>query len=241
MERVSVIIPARREKYLNDTLNDVLKKSKTDVEVIVTLDGNDEKRNPWVRYIYNEKPKGMRTAINQAVEIATGKYIMKLDAHCMLDYGFDEKLIKYHQDKWVQIPRRKRLDAKLWEVDYSKDDIDYMYLNSDFMGVANRGKNQNTRLKKVMLDDTETFQGSCYFMERQYFLDLGLLDDVNFNGSGHEAQEITFKVISDGGRIVRNKYTWYAHARLGRYFSTDKTKSREYIRVLAKEKWLQEN
>lgn len=72
-------------------------------------------------------------------------------------------------------------------------------------------------------------------MERDYFKELGLLDDKNFAGSGHEAQEITLKVWKNGGKIVRNKNTWYAHARTSRKYATDRTRSREAIRKLAKE------
>lgn len=223
---VSVIIPARKERYLNKTIEGLKENLKGDYEIIVTLDGEDEKRIEGVRYIYNKESKGMRTAINQAVEIAKGDYILKLDAHCMIDEEMDVKLVENHKDNWVQIPTRKRLNAKTWELE-DRPDVNYMYLNKDFMGIVNRNQRGG--------EETETFQGSCYFMRRNYFKKLGLLDDVNFAGSGHEAQEICFKVKADGGKIIRNKKTWYAHARLGRLFSTDRTKSREYIKKLANE------
>ena len=236
MNKVSVIIPARKEPYLDRTIREIQEKFTGDYEIIVTLDGANADRINDVFYIYNKESLGMRTAINQAVSIAEGKYLMKLDAHCMLDKGIDEKLKKVHQPNWVQIPTRKRLDAKNWKIsEPERPFINYMSLTSDFVGFKNGTKNRSPELAKKLLDDTETFQGSCYFIEREYFEKLGLLDDKNFAGSGHEAQEITFKVKHDGGRIIRNKTTWYAHARLSRKFSTDKTKSREYIFKLAEE------
>ena len=108
MESVSVIIPARRERFLNQTIFDIQKKFKGDYEIIVTLDGGWEEPIEGVKYIYNEEAKGMRTAINQAVAKASGKYIMKLDAHCMVDARIDEKLKAVHQETWVQTPTRKR-------------------------------------------------------------------------------------------------------------------------------------
>lgn len=234
MASVSVIIPARKERYLDRTIKEVFAKLGGSFEVIVTLDGDDVKRIKGVKYIYNPTSLGMRTAINQAVAVARGKYLMKLDAHCMLDSGIDQKLIAEHRANWVQIPRRRRLIAQTWTIDEQYPDIDYMYNNSDLMGVANRNKNYVAELKKKLIDDTESFQGSCYFIERDYFHKLDLLDDVNFSGSGHESQEIVIKVLADGGRIIRNKKTWYAHARLGRFYVADKDKSRDYIHVLAK-------
>jgi glycosyltransferase involved in cell wall biosynthesis len=235
MEKLTFIIPARREQYLEKTINDIFNKTKGTIEIIVTLDGHDAKRINNVKYIYNKKPQGMRTAVNQAVEVAIGKYIMKLDAHCTIDDGIDLKLINEHQDDWVQIPRRKRLDAKTWTIiNDGRPDIDYMYLNNDLLGRIHGGKNRNSALKKILIDDTETFQGSCYFMTKDYFHKLGLLDDKNFGGSGNEAQEISLKCWHDGGRTIVNKNTWYAHARMNKYYSCDRTKSRKYISELAR-------
>ena len=212
----SIIIPARKERYLDQTIKSIADNFGGDYEIIV-----------------NKEPIGMRTAINQAVAKAKGKYILKLDAHCMVDKDMDLKLIKEHQPKWVQIPTRKRLIAGNWKIDNSKPDIDYMHIRDDFMGVANYSANRKTELKKKLLDDTEVFQGSCYFMLRDYFLSLGLLDNKNFGGSGFEALEIALKVRENGGRIIRNKNTWYAHARLSRHYKVDRTKSREYIKEYA--------
>ena len=235
INKVSVIIPARKERYLNKTIEEIKTKFRGDYEIIVTLDGADSERIEGVKYIYNKKSKGMRTAINQAVEIAEGKYLMKLDAHCKLDEGIDEVLKADHQLNWVQIPTRKRLNAKTWEIETGKPDIDYMFFaTKDFIGVKWDTKNRDEELKKKLLDDTETFQGSCYFIEKDYFKKLGLLDDVNFNGSGNEAAEISLKVWHNGGRIIRNKKTWYAHARMPRYYVTDRSKSRKHIRIIAK-------
>lgn len=219
MEKVSIIIPARKEPYLNKTIEDINSKAKGDIEIIVI------KENP-----------NMRNAINEGVAKSSGKYIMKLDAHCMLDEGFDLKLAGDHQENWVQIPRRKRLDAENWKL-IESEDIDYMYLDSDLKGKINFGKSKDPVFKKILIDDTGSFQGSCWFMTKKYFNKLGLMDEVNFAGSGQEAQEICFNVWHDGGRVVRNKKTWYAHYhKTSVGFVVRKDKSRKFIRKLAKEK-----
>lgn len=220
---ISVIIPARKERYLDKTIFEIKNKFKSDYEIIVILDGEDADRIDGVKYIYNPEAKGMRTAINQGVAMAQGKYLLKVDAHCMVDEGMDMKLLAEHQNKWVQIPRRYRLSASSWEK-YGEP-IDYMYLNSDLMGVRCRSSNDDK-----LIDNTETFQGSCYFIDKQFFKSIGLLDDISFAGSGREAQEIGFKVLANGGRIITNKKTWYAHARLGRkYVRINQDKSNQAI------------
>ena len=235
---VSVIIPSRRERWLDKTINEIKTKFGGEYEIIVVLEEDPKSPLPeGVNYIEHKEAIGMRTSINEAVAVAQGKYILKLDAHCMLDENIDLKLIAEHQYNWVQIPRRKRLNPHKWQlVDDGRPDVDYMYIwKPYFIGRVNRGMNLDPELRKILIDDTGTFQGSCYFMEREYFLKLGLLDDVNFDQSGHEAQEITLKVLHDGGRIIRNKKTWYAHARTSRLYTVDRTRSRQAIIKLAEE------
>ena len=53
--------------------------------------------------------------MNEAARIAKGKYIMKLDAHCMLDDGWDEKLKANCEYDWTVIPRMYVLDGEKWE------------------------------------------------------------------------------------------------------------------------------
>src|SRR3989344_7244833 len=200
---LSIIIPARRERFLNQTILDIQKKLRGDYEIIVTLDGSFASPLDGVKYIYNKKARGMRTAINQAVAIAKGKYIMKLDAHCMVDEGIDEKLKAPHQDNWVQVPRRKRYDPNTWMLtDQDKPDIDYMFVGTSYKGHKDNDKNRDPELQKKLIDDIEVFQGSSYFMTRDLFNKLGLLDDKNFGKMGSEALEIALKGRDEGGRVV---------------------------------------
>lgn len=235
---VSIIIPARKERLLNKTIREVQEKAQGEIEIIVVLDGADDKRLDGVKYIYHPEAKGMRTSIREGVEMATGKYVMKLDAHCMVDSGFDVKLSSVHQPNWVQIPRRYRLDYKNWKIDESYPPIDYMYLDSRLIGIRNRGANNDPAKKEILLDDTDSFQGSCFFAEKDYYKKLNLSDSTEFGEFAQEAQEIAFKVWIDGGRVIRNKNTWYAHARMGRKYSTKDLfveRSREAIQKYYKE------
>lgn len=207
---VSIIIPSIKEEYLDKTVEDVRKKAWGEIEIIVI------------------ENKPMRTAINEGVAKAKGNYILKTDAHCMFDEGFDLKLSSVHESKWVQTPRRKRLNAEKWELIKSdQPDIDYMYIVKG-KGYKDHIKNNDPELKKKLIDDLQIFQGSCYFMGRDYFYHLGLLDDKNFGGMGSEALEICVKTRADGGRVVINKTTWYAH-----YHKTKATFRRNMNKSLA--------
>lgn len=227
MGLVSVVIPSRNEPYLHKTILDIIQKAN-DIEIIAVLEGYwpsykelvDDKR---VHYLHNTTPKGMRGAINQAVNLARGEYILKTDAHCMFAPGFDSTLKEGHRDSWVIVPRRYALDVNKWQIEKRTDDkypIDYMFLNQDLQGEVWTEKNHDKSLKDIPIDDLMTSQGSCWFMKKSYFNWLELLDETNYGSFWHEMQEIGLKCWLSGGEMKVNKNTWYAHYH--------KTKSRGY-------------
>ena len=86
MSKVSIIIPARNEPFLNKTIDEVFEKATGEIEVIAVLDGVIPeimpKDNSRLTIVGNNEAKGMRPCINDGAAIATGKYLLKLDAHC---------------------------------------------------------------------------------------------------------------------------------------------------------------
>jgi len=235
--KVSVVIPARNEKFLAPTVQDALSKAKGDVEVVVHLDGYWPNpplpQDDRLVLVHSGTPIGMRPGINRAVEVATGTYILKLDGHCHLADGYDEVLKKDCADNWVVVPRRYSLDEDSWARRRGRTPIDYQYLSyyEDVGGTsANDGdrggkslhgrnwdeKNRDPRLKEVLIDDLMTAQGSAWFMKRNYFFDLELLDDRSYGTFGNEFQEIGLKCWLSGGSVKVNKNTWYAHLHKGK-------------------------
>lgn len=118
MRDLSVIIPARNEEFLKRTVDDALAKSEADTEVIVVSDGDwpleplDD--DPRIIIVKTSEPIGQRAAINVAARISTAKFIMKLDAHCILDQGYDRKLMADCEYDWTVIPRMYNLHAFNW-------------------------------------------------------------------------------------------------------------------------------
>ena len=251
---VSVIIPARNEPFLSKTIKDILAKAKGAIEVIVILDGYWMKPEEIVEdkrvvYIHYGDARGMRNGINMALNISHGKYIMKSDAHCMFDEGFDVKLkadVPVYErlideltteDNWIVIPRRLRLDPVNWCINaetIDKPPVDYEFLSSpDYDGAKGNIWNERTveRINKpeYLIDETPSFQGSCYFCTRNHFLNtLGGLSEVGYGSFVREAQEIGLKTFMSGGRVLVNKKTFYAHlhkgTKFGRGYYIDKMK-----------------
>lgn len=115
---VSVIIPARNEEFLWKTVNCVIDAARADTEVIVVYDGYWPpfalNEHPRVRVIHNTVPVGQRAACNDAVAVSRAQYVMKLDAHCKVDDGFDTKLMADCEYDWTVMPRMYVLDAFHW-------------------------------------------------------------------------------------------------------------------------------
>ena len=98
MTDLSILIPARNEMWLKNTVEDILKNSEADTEVLVGLDGQWAEpaleQNPKVKILYVPESIGQRAMTNRLCKLSNAKYIMKLDAHCSFDKGFDIKLIR---------------------------------------------------------------------------------------------------------------------------------------------------
>jgi len=231
---LSIVIPSRNEMFLQKTIIDLLEKAKGEVEIVVVLDGYwppteeivDDER---VIYLHKGVSEGMREGINSGVAITSGKYIMKIDGHCMMDEGYDLELIKVHEDDWVQVPTRRKLDAENWcNVTVGNRDINYMYLSypddpNERGGIGLHGKgwgekNTDRALRNDKVVDLMSAQGSCYFLTKKYFYELDLLDNKNYGPFGSEFQEVGLKCWLSGGRVVRNKNTVYYHLHKGKRY-----------------------
>lgn len=230
MTDVSIVIPARNEQFLTPTIKDLVRNARTNAEIIVMLEGywpDEIVDEPNVVYVHSTVPKGMRGAINAGAALAQGKYLMKCDAHCAFDEGFDEKLVADLSEDWVAVPRRYSLNPEEWRP-RDKRRIDYMFLcypndPNDFGGPSLKGKvwgdlNYNDSLDEQEIVDLMSAQGSCWFMHKDYFNWLELLDEANYGHFSNEFQEIGLKVWLSGGRVIRNKKTWYAHLHKGRKY-----------------------
>lgn len=210
---VSVIIPARNEVYLKKTIEDLLKKAKEEVEIIAILDGywpnlDEFVTDPRVTYIHFTTPRGMRGAINSGVRASKGEFLMKVDAHCIFGEGYDKILKADCGDKTISVPRRYALNVETWDIEKRSDDkypIDFMVLNETLQGIPTKQRLENGTA------DLMTSQGSCWFMKRETFDWLELLDEETYGTFWQEFQEIGLKCWLSGGRVIVNTKTWYGH------------------------------
>ena len=239
MPSTSVLIPSRSERFLTQTIGDILRNAGGDIEVIAVLDGgkwpDGMYGDPRVKYIHwgTESPEfgfGMRAGLNAACAVAKGEFVMKLDAHCMVSKDFDLRLAEVCEPDWVCVPTRKRLDAENWCLDVDgRPDINYQYIdlsNDGLNGKQWHQKNKNRELDRDLVVDMISCQGSCYFMHKSHWEKMGFLNVDLYGTFRKDPQEVIFTTWTSGGRCVRVKTCWYAHlhkgTRYGRMYHLDK-------------------
>lgn len=206
MPDLSILIPSRNEPYLNQTIKDIFENSKADIEVLVGLDGYDEDiegRNNLTVLKLKENI-GQRAITNELARMARGKYLMKLDAHCSMGYGFDRIMLNDIEDDMILAPYMLVLDADTWTVRNDKRTSQYCFDSNMVM------QYQTELERPEMLTETMCLQGSCFMMTKQLYFDLNICDE-SLGSWGSQAVELGCKAWLSGNRCVTTKNTYYAH------------------------------
>lgn len=244
MTDLSILIPARNEYFLSRTIQDALEHMEGDTEIIAVLDGEwadppiaDHER---VTLVYHSESVGQRAAINEAARMSNAKFIMKTDAHCAFDQGFDVKLMADCEPDWTVIPRMYNLHAFDWQCrecgqrryqgpepkaceECNNDSFTQkivwkprMRRRTDFARFDTDLRFQYWRDYEKRpesngdIADVMCFVGACFFMHRERYWELDGSDEAH--GSwGQQGVEISCKSWLSGGRMVVNKKTWFAH------------------------------
>lgn len=235
---LSILIPARNEEFLPNTVDDIMKNKRGKTEVIVVLDGAWGKGIPQyddLRVVYLPESIGQRAATNLAAKLSKAKYIMKLDAHCAFDEGFDVKLMADMQDDWTVVPIMRNLHVFDWVCPNGhrryqspsgvctecgqKTEKDIVWIGKESPQSTSYRFNRRLEFKYFGeykdrqvgdLVETMSLQGSCFMCTRDKYWELDICDE-SWGSWGGQGAEVALKTWLSGGRVLCNKKTWYAH------------------------------
>ena len=116
---LSIIIPARQEMFVAGTVEKLLEKIRGNTEILIGLDGSWADpvipQHPDVSVVYYPESIGQRAIANRCASISNAKYLLKCDAHCLFDEGFDVKLMEDIQDDWTIVPTMRNLWMYDWK------------------------------------------------------------------------------------------------------------------------------
>jgi hypothetical protein len=237
---LSILIPARNEMFLEKTIEDILSNIEGKTEIIAVLDGY--KPEPPLtetdpRLTINNQSPSAKGSTNQAAKLSKAKYLMKCDAHCAFDKGFDVKMIAEMHDDWTMAPLMRNLHAfdwvcpnghrryqgpsgpckecgkettrdVVWIAKESPKSRSYCFDPTPHFQYF--GEYSKRPEAKGEITETMSLQGSCFMLTREKYWELGVCDE-NFGSWGSQGIEVAVKTWLSGGRVVCNQKTWYAH------------------------------
>lgn len=244
MSKVSIIIPARGEKFenLSRTIESIYKNAVGEIEILIGINGAPfYSFGQWTQLKIINFPLnvGIKTNINALAALATGKYLFKLDAHTSVGKGFDEILKADMEDDWVVTPRFKIIKDD-WSIQMrngQEEFYDYFYLSCPFTDKRGlrfkAGGHWPERTKELApenfiseqeintvadinetnpyIDETPQIHGSAWFMTKDRFFELGGFPLQDPYGHGQEPLWLGLRNWVEGGKVMVNKKTWYAH------------------------------
>jgi hypothetical protein len=221
MSKLSILIPARQEEYLQNTIDDINKHAEGDVEIL------------WEEDVI---PLGQRALTNKLAQKATGDYLMKLDAHCSLSQGFDVELLKLAKEATVVVPALTNLHVYDWVCDKGhrkngkqfedkemkcecggemKKELIWRPIPKPVM--TNYYFDTNLHFQYCEEQDEEHFetetmsiQGSCFMISKEDYFRLNVCDE-KFGNWGQQGTEVSCKVWLSGGRIISTRNCFYSH------------------------------
>ena len=239
MSELTIVIPSRNELFLENTIADILAHSEADTDIIAVCDGNWSVTpipdNNRLTLITHFESIGQRAATNEAVRLSKSKYIMKVDAHCAFDQGFDRKMIALMEDDITMIPVMRNLHAFDWVCENGHRRYQgpsgvceecKLHTERDIVWIAKTNPQSTAyrfdtdmhfqywndwgRKQKGDLTESLSIQGSCFMTTRDKYLELDLCSE-SFNSWGQQGVEVACKTWLSGGRVMINRTTWYAH------------------------------
>ena len=235
MRDLSILIPARNEEFLQNTLNDIAENMEGDTEVLIGLDGyKPNLLSPGkvpVGILYEEKPIGQRAIQNRLAKISQGEFVMKVDAHCSFSKGFDIEMLQDMDKTTVLVPSLGNLHVWDWICD-NCGKREYQGIEPELCcgewkkEIVWRIKPKplcstfyfDTRLvfqfdiKKAYedLEETMAIQGSGFMVRKKDYWDFEMCDE-QFGSWGQQGVEVACKTWLGGGKILGTRKAFMGH------------------------------
>lgn len=177
--RVTVYVTSRNYgRFLEQCLDSIFCQTLTDWELILFDEGSSDnsleicraaaaKAPQQIRVVANEEPQGLRACANQAIEMARGEFVVRLDAD---DY-FDENAL---------LVMVAYLDANP-DLGLVYPNWTYIGENGEFLGIEDR-KKVGTEAQVLDLPA----HGACTLVRKRVLKAIGGYDEQFSSQDGHE-------------------------------------------------------
>lgn len=242
---LSVLIPARNEMFLSITVENILSNIRGNTEILVLLDGQwanpGVPDDPRITIIKTGEALGQRAALNMLARVSQSKYLLKIDAHCIVEEGFDIKLMQDMRDNWTVVPAMYNLHMFDWVC----KKCGYRKYQSPTPKECPKCNTKDSMYRDMIVERRESRRSEFYRFDKtlhfQYFGEFKyrpegkpqLAPSMSLQGScfmltrdkwfelnicdedhgswGQQGVEVALKTWFSGGEVMVNKNTWYAH------------------------------
>jgi len=189
-ELVSVIISDLFEQHLPETLDNLQETADGPIEIIVKTDDDS---------------KGMRHYLNVAADEAKGRFLFKIDGHCIMSDHWDTLMKAACQPNDMIVACIREIDEKTWTV--RDKGFDFVTINSDLSVIKSSNFNGNG---KSDVQETMASIGCAWMIQKNRFNELGQ-NWVELGRYGNLGVEWALKVWLSGGRVLVHKKVICGH------------------------------
>ena len=220
-----VIISWKMKDYLNVCLESIYKVTAgiTFELIVVDNDSQDgtseliENNYKDIILIKNQENRGVAAARNQGINLASGQYILILDADTELNENSIEPMFKYMQQNLdVGLVGCKLVDSQN-NLQYScKRFPNFFALIFRRLEHKNLGQNSETLKNHIMKDwdhnsisEVDYVIGACQFFRKEMVDKIGVYDDKIFYGP--EDMDFCLRIWKSGYKVIYYPFTSIFH------------------------------
>jgi len=236
MNKVSVIISALNEPYLEKTLDVIYQNSNGKIHEIIVIDDNSDVpvTLPWkdVRVIRNQTREGLIRSRDDASKLATGDIIVSVDPHVAVFKDWLTPIIDRLSNnyKCIGVPLTRGLKPEPWIIDGPVATKTAWRWNLDFHWTGDDGT-----------DATPAFAGHCFAFTKKWWEESGGFDRGMYQWGG-ENIEFSLRTWLAGGSVelIRDSTVahWFKGGKFTNYTVSGKVLQENKTRIA--EVWLDE-
>jgi len=180
---VSVIIPVcdADEEWIERTVKSIEDNAVGPYEILAIRDKDHE---------------GHRVLMNRMARTAGGKYLLRIDAHCVMSPGWDARMKSSCGEKTIVKPMLDALEVNTWVGGYQ--DIGFIALDREFNNVYPKWKAINLR----QIEEPSMGLGGCCWMIQKdhYWYHEGCDEELGIREGG--GLEWALKAWLTGGEVL---------------------------------------
>lgn len=190
MGRISIVLVTwNSAPYLRRCLDGILQQTYLDRELIVVDNASSDPSADLVaphasRVIRNETNRGFSAAVNQALAVASGEFLLVLNPDCYLEAEYVERLVAVFEER-VGSATGLLIRARGWDIEPTKD------IDSAGMRMTRNGRHLDITTRPAGLTEVFGVSGAAAMYR------VSFLRDISIDGEALEEDFFAYREDAD--------------------------------------------